>query len=100
MRFYRENTGRCNHGITRPVVEAILSNPIKVPAGIVNSETELLVMPKSISSRRYPNLFTYHELPKTGHFAAYQSPQLLADSIIEFVSKVEESLKEKSNAKS
>lgn len=90
MRFYREGTGRCDHAKTLPVVTSLMRNPIRVPTGIANSETELFVQPKAIVSDRYVNIFTYHELPKTGHFAAYQSPQLLANSIFEFVAKVEE----------
>jgi len=99
MRFYREGSGRSNHAHTLPIVDALNRNPIKAPSGIANSETELMVLPKSIVSGRYINLFTYHELPNTGHFAAYQSPVPFAKSVIEFVAKVEEFEKKKKTSK-
>jgi len=90
MRFYREGGGRSQHGANKNTVDALNRIPVTVPTGIAITENELLVQPKSIVSDRYPNVFTYHELPKTGHFSALQSPVIFASSVREFVSKVED----------
>jgi len=87
MRFYKENIGRA---VNQPVIQALLSVPIKVPVGIGVGEKELYSQPKSLLTSRYTNMVTYGVLPNVGHFAAYQEPQLLYSSIVEFVSKTEQ----------
>ena len=63
--------------------------PLRVPAGIGNGEAELNNQPLSFYSCRFPDLVTYELLPNVGHFAAYQAPQLLRNSFVNFVTRVE-----------
>ena len=54
--------------------------PISVPAGIANSEEELLLQPKSFLTSKYQDIVTFDTLQKVGHFAAYQAPEKLHNS--------------------
>lgn len=38
---------------------------------------------------KYLNIYYYTMMPRGGHFAAFEEPQLLADDIFQFVRKVE-----------
>jgi pimeloyl-ACP methyl ester carboxylesterase len=38
-------------------------------------------MPRSWAERAYPELIHYNVLPKGGHFAAWEQPQLLTEEI-------------------
>ena len=42
---------------------------------------DLYPMPRSWAERAYPELIHYNVLPKGGHFAAWEQPQLLTEEI-------------------
>ena len=42
---------------------------------------ELYQAPKSWAEKAYPKLIHYNRLPKGGHFAAWEQPQLLSDEV-------------------
>jgi pimeloyl-ACP methyl ester carboxylesterase len=42
---------------------------------------ELYPAPRSWAAKAYPKLIHYNKLPKGGHFAAWEQPQLLAQEI-------------------
>ncbi|XP_031835128.1 juvenile hormone epoxide hydrolase 1 [Nomia melanderi] len=63
--------------------------PIKVPTACAAFPEELLVQPKSLLKNRFANIIQYNFMPRGGHFAAFEEPQLLADDIFSFVKKAE-----------
>lgn len=64
---------------------------IFVPTGFAAFPNELRHCPKSWAQIRYRNLQSYTFMPRGGHFAAFEEPQLLADDLFNFVKKVEKS---------
>lgn len=83
MRFYKENlkTNIQNRIDAR--------TGIFVPTGLAAFPGELMHCPKSLAQIRYRNIYTYTFMPRGGHFAAFEEPQLLSSDIFEFVTKVE-----------
>lgn len=65
------------------------STPVYVPTGIAAFPCELRHTPKVWAKGRFKNIVTYNYMPRGGHFAAFEEPELLARDIQQFVSKVE-----------
>ncbi|RZB19544.1 epoxide hydrolase [Streptomyces sp. F001] len=55
-------------GVTLPVAASVFPE-------------ELYQAPKSWAEQAYPNLIHYNRLPKGGHFAAWEQPELLVDEV-------------------
>ena len=58
---------------------------VTVPTGLACFPGEIGQPPKSFAEYKYPNIIQYSDLPRGGHFAALQEPQLLADDIRSFI---------------
>ena len=54
---------------------------VKIPVAVSVFPDELYPAPQSWAERAYPNLIHYNRLPKGGHFAAWEQPQLLSEEI-------------------
>ena len=54
---------------------------VSIPVAVSVFPDELYPAPRSWSEQAYPNLIHYNRLPKGGHFAAWEQPQLLAQEI-------------------
>ena len=54
---------------------------IAVPAAVSIFPEEIYQGPRSWSERAYKNLLHFNELPRGGHFAAWEQPQLLAEEL-------------------
>ncbi|MGD1217204.1 epoxide hydrolase family protein [Streptomyces krungchingensis] len=50
---------------------------VKLPVAVSVFPDELYAAPKSWAEQAYPNLVHYNKLPKGGHFAAWEQPELL-----------------------
>uniref|UniRef100_A0A8C5PHU6 Epoxide hydrolase n=1 Tax=Leptobrachium leishanense TaxID=445787 RepID=A0A8C5PHU6_9ANUR len=83
MRFYKENFPR-NYSQTPDTKVGIY-----VPTGIAAFPCELVHAPRVWAKRRFLNLVTYNYMPRGGHFAALEEPELLARDIQDFISRVE-----------
>lgn len=62
---------------------------VYVPTGITAFPNELTHTPRSWAKKKYKNIVTYSYMPRGGHFAAFEEPELLAQDIRQFVRKVE-----------
>ena len=69
-RLYTEFTGGFFHDLS-----------ISVPAAVSIFPEEIYQGPRSWSERAYHNLLHFNELPKGGHFAAWEQPQLLSEEL-------------------
>jgi pimeloyl-ACP methyl ester carboxylesterase len=49
---------------------------VKIPVAVSAFPDEIYAAPKSWAERAYPKLIYYNHLPKGGHFAAWEQPQL------------------------
>lgn len=83
MRFYKENMK------TNLEKRVDYKTGIFVPTGLAAFPCELMHCPKSWAKIRYRNIYSYTFMPRGGHFAAFEEPQLLANDIVQFVKKVE-----------
>ena len=54
---------------------------ISVPAAVSVFPEEVYQAPRSWTERAYPNLIHFNELPKGGHFAAWEQPALFVDEV-------------------
>ncbi|XP_041644706.1 epoxide hydrolase 1-like [Cheilinus undulatus] len=84
MRFYKENLK------TNIEKRLDLRTGIYVPTGVAAFPDEVMHIPKSWAQMRYKKIYSYTFMPRGGHFAALEEPQLLADDVIQFVKKVEQ----------
>jgi len=54
---------------------------VSVPVAVSVFPDEIYAAPKSWTERAYPNLIHYNRLPKGGHFAAWEQPELFAGEL-------------------
>ena len=54
---------------------------VSIPVAVSVFPDELYPAPRSWAERAYPNLIHFNKLPKGGHFAAFEQPQLLSEEI-------------------
>ncbi|WP_201007518.1 epoxide hydrolase family protein [Paenibacillus glycanilyticus] len=54
---------------------------VKIPVAVSVFPDELYEAPKSWAEQAYPNLIHYNKLPKGGHFAAWEQPELMTSEI-------------------
>lgn len=64
--------------------------PCTVPTGYASFPNEVLVYPEALMRDVYPQLMSYTDQPRGGHFAALEEPQLLADDIWTVVGKIDD----------
>ena len=56
-------------------------NNVKLPVAVSVFPDELYQAPKSWAKQAYPNLVHYNRLPKGGHFAAWEQPELFVNEV-------------------
>jgi pimeloyl-ACP methyl ester carboxylesterase len=54
---------------------------VTLPTAVSVFPDELYAAPRTWAERAYPNLIHYNRLPKGGHFAAWEQPQLLCEEL-------------------
>jgi pimeloyl-ACP methyl ester carboxylesterase len=54
---------------------------VSIPAAVSVFPDELYPAPRSWTERAYPKLIHYNQLPKGGHFAAWEQPQLFTQEL-------------------
>jgi len=54
---------------------------VSIPVAVSVFPDELYPAPRSWAERAYPKLIHYNKLPKGGHFAAWEQPQLLSEEV-------------------
>lgn len=54
---------------------------VKVPTGASAFPKEIIPAPRKWAERRYTNLIYWNDLPKGGHFAAWEQPELFVDEL-------------------
>ena len=69
-RLYAENT-----------VSFFAVKGVQIPVAVSVFPDELYHSPRSWADKAYPNLIHYNQLPKGGHFAAWEQPQLFCDEV-------------------
>lgn len=84
MRFYKENL---QHGLGAAKHDKL---PVKVPTGIASFPNELVHCPLLWAKQKFLNIVSFNYMPRGGHFAAFEEPELLARDILQFVGKVEQ----------
>lgn len=63
--------------------------PIRVPSACAIFPHEIRYQSEAILKPKYPNSVQINHMPRGGHFAAFEEPQLLADDFWSFVTRVE-----------
>src|SRR5687767_6159975 len=54
---------------------------VKIPVAVSAFPDELFQAPRSWAEQAYPKLIHYNKLPKGGHFAAWEQPQLFSEEV-------------------
>ena len=54
---------------------------IKIPVAVSAFPDEIYAAPRSWAEKAYPKLIYYNKLPKGGHFAAWEQPELFVEEI-------------------
>jgi pimeloyl-ACP methyl ester carboxylesterase len=54
---------------------------VAIPVAVSAFPDELYQAPRSWTERAYPKLIHYNRLPKGGHFAAWEQPQLFSEEL-------------------
>ena len=54
---------------------------VQIPVAVSVFPDELYPAPRSWAERAYPKLIHFNQLPKGGHFAAWEQPQLLSEEL-------------------
>nr|XP_020642300.1 epoxide hydrolase 1 [Pogona vitticeps]XP_020642301.1 epoxide hydrolase 1 [Pogona vitticeps]XP_020642302.1 epoxide hydrolase 1 [Pogona vitticeps] len=81
MRFYKENSGKS--------MKKHEKFPVHVPTGIASFPHEIIYIPQAWVQQKYVNIISFNYMPRGGHFAAFEEPELLAGDVVQFVEKVE-----------
>src|SRR5579872_1281915 len=71
-RLYWENWGK---------IGFFNAKGVSIPAAVSVFPDELYPAPLSWAEQAYPNLIHYNRLPKGGHFAAWEQPQLFSEEV-------------------
>jgi pimeloyl-ACP methyl ester carboxylesterase len=71
-RLYWENWGKLGY---------FNAKGVNIPVAVSVFPDELYPAPLSWSQKAYPKLIHFNKLPKGGHFAAFEQPQLLSEEI-------------------
>nr|XP_017534833.2 epoxide hydrolase 1 isoform X1 [Manis javanica] len=83
QRFYKENMGQNFLAIQHERMK------VHVPTGFAAFPCELLHVPEKWLKVKYRKLISYSYMPRGGHFAALEEPELLARDICKFVGLLE-----------
>jgi len=54
---------------------------VKIPVAVSAFPDEIYAAPRSWAEKAYPKLIYYNKLPKGGHFAAWEQPQLFSEDL-------------------
>jgi len=82
QRFYREF-------FTCPLQRTYEAAPVLVPTGVSSFPNEFIpAYPRNFLSYKYRNITSYTDMPRGGHFAAFEEPKLLAEDMFRFVATV------------
>ena len=54
---------------------------VSVPVAVSAFPDELYQYPRNWTESAYPKLIHYNKLPKGGHFAAWEQPQLFSEEV-------------------
>ncbi|CAG2121753.1 unnamed protein product [Medioppia subpectinata] len=83
MRFYKETMAKFYELQLDqiPVSES-------VPAAVADFPHELMRGSRALNAYQYRNLVQYTDMPRGGHFGAFEEPQLMSDDIKSFARKV------------
>jgi pimeloyl-ACP methyl ester carboxylesterase len=82
-RLYWETLPRTSPGYGTGPKNARFFEPfgVGIPVAVSAFPDELYPVPRSWAERAYPRLIHYNKLPKGGHFAAWEQPDLLVEEL-------------------
>ncbi|XP_062981667.1 epoxide hydrolase 1 [Elgaria multicarinata webbii] len=83
MRFYKENA-RIGRGVNKH--EKVI---VKVPTGVASFPNDPLNIPRSWLQQKCVNIISFNYMPRGGHQAALEEPELFTADFLQFVEKVE-----------
>lgn len=63
---------------------------MKIPSACIQFPNELVYQAPEFLKERFLNLIQVTRMPRGGHFSSLEEPELLAEDIFNFISKVEE----------
>jgi pimeloyl-ACP methyl ester carboxylesterase len=80
--FWLTNTGVSSSRLYRENTFAYFApKGVKIPVAVSSFPDELYKVPRNWAETAYPKLIHYNQLPKGGHFAAWEQPKLLTEEL-------------------
>jgi len=67
-----------SHFATEPTLAFFDPKGVPIPVAVSVFPDEIYAAPRSWAERAYPKLIYFNELPKGGHFAAWEQPELFS----------------------
>ncbi len=61
-----------------------------VPCAVADFPQEIMLSPRSLLEHKFKRLVQHTRMPRGGHFAAFEEPQLLSDDCFQFAKIVEQ----------
>ncbi|KAH9400601.1 epoxide hydrolase [Tyrophagus putrescentiae] len=83
LRFYRENLCPGSGALSKYSLSAAKVSA-SVPAAYAVVPNEIFRAPRFVVEMTYDNLVQYSELPRGGHFAAFEEPELIVEDLKKF----------------
>jgi pimeloyl-ACP methyl ester carboxylesterase len=62
-------------------VDFLAPKSVRIPVAVSACPDEIWATPRSWAEKAYPNLIHYNKLPKGGHFAAWEQPEIFVSEI-------------------
>jgi pimeloyl-ACP methyl ester carboxylesterase len=62
-------------------VDFLAPKNVRIPVAVSSFPDEIWATPRSWAEKAYPNLIHYNQLPKGGHFAAWEQPTFLVEEL-------------------
>ena len=81
------SSARLYHEMRRAGAAAVPQAPIQVPTGIANYPGEVTKIPRAWAERRY-RVTHWSDMPRGGHFAAMEVPDIFVDDVRTFFATV------------
>lgn len=77
QRYYKETVGG--------LLDFMSAKVDRVPVGVIDPPNEITRTPRKLVEPYYDHLLQYTELPRGGHFTAFEEPELVVDDLRTFV---------------
>jgi pimeloyl-ACP methyl ester carboxylesterase len=81
MLYWLPNTGASSARLYRESLATFAATRVELPVGASIFPKEIIVAPRSWADRVFPNIVHWNVMPRGGHFAAFEQPELFVEEL-------------------